>query len=253
MFKKSTIRAAVASSVLIGSTTLASALTLASDGVDTFSALPGNFSLNTTGSLFSEYYDSATAEYGENIVADRFSPQNTKQSFRSIMVADSVLTFTYLGSEAKFGNALVSFNGGSGVTPVFSNFDLDLRSGSYEESVIGATETTTIRSLSQLDIAYCTDRNRDSDIKDAKEGCIFNSGAYKRDGQHLEIGVSGVFDHNGKKTVLLFFGDGVDRDDSDLDDMVIAISATPIPLPAGLMLLGSALAGLGIAGRRRKS
>ncbi|MEM1159469.1 MAG: VPLPA-CTERM sorting domain-containing protein [Pseudomonadota bacterium] len=52
---------------------------------------------------------------------------------------------------------------------------------------------------------------------------------------------------NGRDAVLAFFGDG--RGDNDFDDMVVSIQI--IPLPAGVLLLLTALGGLVFVGRRR--
>lgn len=53
---------------------------------------------------------------------------------------------------------------------------------------------------------------------------------------------------NGRDAVLAFFGDG--RGDNDFDDMVVSIQI--IPLPAGILLMLTALGGLAFVGRRRR-
>lgn len=58
----------------------------------------------------------------------------------------------------------------------------------------------------------------------------------------------GFFKENDKN-VIAFFGDG--RGDSDFDDMVVRISV--VPLPAGGLLLLSALGGFAVVRRKKKA
>lgn len=60
------------------------------------------------------------------------------------------------------------------------------------------------------------------------------------------IGFSQIYD---SRTVLAFFDDSGASNDRDYDDMVVSISA--VPLPAGMLLLGTALAGFGLSRRRK--
>ena len=69
------------------------------------------------------------------------------------------------------------------------------------------------------------------------------------DGTFIGSAAIGFSQVNGR-TIYAFFDDSGASNDRDYDDMVVKISA--VPLPAGLVLLGSALAGLGLS-RRRKS
>ena len=58
-----------------------------------------------------------------------------------------------------------------------------------------------------------------------------------------------AFYQESSKKVLAFFGDG--RGDSDFDDMVVRISV--IPLPAGGLLLLTAMGGFAVARRKKKA
>lgn len=80
---------------------------------------------------------------------------------------------------------------------------------------------------------------------------ILNNGTSAFGG--LAIAFSQIF--NGGKSVYALFDDG--RGDNDFDDMVVRIDITSdlseVPLPAGGLLIGSALAGLALVRRRRKN
>lgn len=66
----------------------------------------------------------------------------------------------------------------------------------------------------------------------------------------LNLAFSNVFTgDNGRDAVVAFFGDGAG--DTDFDDMIVGIQV--IPLPAGLVLLLSALGGLGFVASRRRT
>lgn len=65
----------------------------------------------------------------------------------------------------------------------------------------------------------------------------------------LALAFSGIFTGSkGGDAVIAFFGDG--RGDNDFDDMVVSIEV--IPLPAGILLLLTALGGLGFMTRKRQ-
>ncbi len=54
-------------------------------------------------------------------------------------------------------------------------------------------------------------------------------------------------------SLYLFLDDLGGGDDDNHDDLVVRIDVTPVPLPAGIWLFGTALGGLGLLGRKRRA
>lgn len=77
---------------------------------------------------------------------------------------------------------------------------------------------------------------------------IENGGTGEFAAAPLSMSFSSVFDGAYGDAVIAFFGDGFG--DNDFDDMVVRIEI--IPLPAGILLLLTALGGLVFVGRRRQ-
>ncbi|WP_306114897.1 MULTISPECIES: VPLPA-CTERM sorting domain-containing protein [unclassified Roseovarius] len=80
-------------------------------------------------------------------------------------------------------------------------------------------------------------------IKDAGPESITNNVG------QTDPSLSMAFYQENSKNVLAFFGDG--RGDSDYDDMVVRISV--VPLPAGGLLLLSAMGGFAVVRRKKKA
>lgn len=140
----------------------------------------------------------------------------------------SKLTYTYLGSKAAYANLAL----GDG-TVMFGN----------KTSAVGDTFTTG-GTTGILDFAYCTNRG-----SGASDDCINNNGAVSGNSDGLNMATSYIFDFQGLPTALLFFGDNAG--DQDRNDMIVAVQASAVPLPAGLLLLPAAF-GLMAVRRKRK-
>ena len=145
--------------------------------------------------------------------------------------------FTYIGSEAGFKNFAVAFGGSA----VFDN------GGTFSEGDTATFLDVTGASPFALDFQYDTCPS---------SGCgpvstISNLG--DSDGENLYLAASEVFTSPaGWDAVVAYFGDGGGDDSgttvaSDYDDLVVMIEV--IPLPAGVLLIGTAFAAAGVARR----
>lgn len=134
---------------------------------------------------------------------------------------DSELSFTYLGHSAAASNDLVELAGGQ---------SMNNKTASYGDSI----SADFVSGL--VDFAFNTDW---------KGGGSIENGVGTTGGRPLNLTFLKEHDHS----VLVFFGDGAG--DLDMDDMVIRVST--VPLPAGALLMLTAVGGLGVASRRKKS
>jgi len=164
----------------------------------------------------------------------------------SDLAKDNVtIRFTYFGSEASFENVAVATSGG--LIELFNN----------KTSVAGDNVAVDFK-LSDFGV----DSNDDSFLIPfviktlgngfpSQFGEYDNAAGFSGANDDLELGfsqiVANLFGIDDGSTVA-FFGDGTG--DTDLDDLVIGISV--VPLPAPLVLLGTALLGLGLVSRLRK-
>lgn len=136
---------------------------------------------------------------------------------------------TFLGSEAANFNIARERADGS-TTTLFTNADAVGTGTSFINTIGGASGWVKILFR---------------DVTDSEKLLNGNTTCGNCSDQ-LTIGFSNIF--NGGKSVIVLFGDGVG--DSDLDDF--AMRLTIIPLPAGGLLLLTALGGMGLARRGRK-
>ena len=206
---------AVLSTVVLATSSFAATLSVVS-GSDT--ALPTNFDPN--GGVIATY---SLTTGGLGTLVKKFD--STSIIGNGLTLSDSSgIRITYLGSEA--GATNTAFSWGSGV--------LNNKTSSLGDHI---------------------DFNSGAGLVDFTFATIFNVNPFE--GGSIQNGVGGAGTHEGLSMAFLrlndtnylgFFGDG--RDDNDLDDMVVLISA--VPLPAGGLLLLSAFGGFA-AFRRRKN
>lgn len=200
---------------------------------------PGAWLLSGSGTMWHSLTrsggDASNPDY--DVLAVRQRSQDVDRN--ALDVGKAQVTFTFLNSEAGFTDTFV----GPGGEVLFDG-----------QQTAPGTEVTTTWNGGLLDFSFCTDgRNAKTGTQRHEGGCIGNGDAAIATGPNLDFGISKLFEHDGKLTMLFFFGDGVG--DGDLDDMIVAatFSAIPqVPLPAGVVLLGSALAGAALFKVRRR-
>lgn len=211
---KMAIGAAV-SSIMMASA--AAAATLSISGGD-YGALPGNHNPDYSG--LGAYAPVPTIGAGDTVA--RFG-----DGFASVIAGNGLtissksnVKITFLGTEAGATNTALNLAGG-----VLNN------KTSSKGDRIYADDLPTF-----IDFAFAT-------IKGGGVETITNGVG------QTDPDLSIAFYLEDSENALAFFGDG--RGDSDFDDMVVRISV--VPLPAGGVLLLTALGGMAVARRRKKA
>jgi hypothetical protein len=138
------------------------------------------------------------------------------------------LVFTYLGTEAGFTNKAFALG-----SLLFNN-------------KLNAAGDTALRTAASglLDLVFETSGR--AGVQPA--GSIANGTGTGTTG--LSLGFAVV---DGGKTAYAFFDDGGANRDLDYDDLAFSITATPVPVPAGGLLLISGLGALAVARRRKQA
>ncbi|MEP1356287.1 MAG: VPLPA-CTERM sorting domain-containing protein [Tateyamaria sp.] len=158
--------------------------------------------------------------------------------FNALLIDEAAdLEFTFIISEASnLNSASLFLNTGPDDVEIFNNDDNDAGDKAFARANSGP-----------LDFTYCTDGEAGGG-----EGCISNIDGVAVGNSGLKIASSEVFKgDDGRDLVFFFFGDGAG--DSDLTDLVVAVQASVVPLPAGGLLLLGGLGGLAALRRRKKA
>jgi hypothetical protein len=144
------------------------------------------------------------------------------------------LLFTYLGEDANFRNK--SFTLG------------DLALFDTKTSIAGDTLALALHPAGLVDLLFTTNGGPDGPDGSIENGVGGTAG--------LSLGFSLSAD---LKTAYAFFDDGGSAPglggaiDLDYDDLAFSITATPVPVPAGGLLLISGLGALAVARRRKQA
>lgn len=251
---------------MFGTMEVASAASLQIIGSPNTRTMPGNFNPGPSSAIpaINDFINVGVAgnpfevDSGTGVNVASFTG-NAKTSSNGLAIdfggASSVdITFTYFGKEAGFTNLALAINGGTHA--LFNN----------TTSQIGDTATLTFLNTNSsgpffIPFVFQTNRGTSGTSDDMQ---IANDGGVTKvvsgdPVNNLELGflqqLNGDLFTNSigvvEGSTIAFFGDGTG--DSDLDDMVIGIGITSVvPLPAPVLLLVSALAGLGFVSRMKR-
>lgn len=163
------------------------------------------------------------------------------------LTSDATVTYTLFGFEASYENKFVSGGG---------TFDTEAYAGNKNFDTAGLASFTQSASAGLLDFSFLTHNGRKSIVNGNENINNFGLGGVRNPDFFASIagnpsGVSG-------KSVWLFLDDLGAGPDDDHDDLVVRIDLSSVPLaavslPAGALLMGTGIAGLGMVRRRRKS
>jgi hypothetical protein len=137
------------------------------------------------------------------------------------------LTFEYLGFEASNKNFSAATGGG-----IFTN----------GVNTVGDTVSFSPVNDGLVDFSFGTTSPVGS------IGEIFNDGAANPASSNYAIGYVKISD-----TEWLVLFDDIAAGDRDFDDMGMRITVEAVPVPAGILLMGTALAGFGVMRRRKQA
>jgi hypothetical protein len=139
------------------------------------------------------------------------------------------VSFTYLGEEAGRINRAIELAGGTSLRNVAADVGKTI-SAVFGAGFVPFQFTSTNPGGGNFTV-----------ITNGVGGSTGLNMAFKLDGATDRVGRNG----------FVMFGDGVG--DTDRDDMVLSVKVSAVPLPAGGLLILTALGALGAASRRRKA
>lgn len=151
-----------------------------------------------------------------------------------------ILTYTYLGYEAANRNHAVI-----GTPPAPGGTEFRARPPGAGGSAVGDSFTTTQTMAGLVRFLFSTTHPVRSNSTFANDGAATATTRLPSD---FAIGYWRLSDTS---YYLLF--DDISRNDRDFDDLVMRVDVAIIPLPAGGVLLLTALGGLALAARRRRA
>ncbi len=216
---------AAISSAFIASAATAASLSIVGGTTETLSGSGSNKHNPDYTALVS---GAPTVGAGDDILAFGGSSFEAFDGSNGLMLNnDAPVRITFLGKEAGAKNAAMNFAGGS-----LSN------TGAAGASI------QSFDLASWVDLTFETFKTNNPAVS---LGSITNNTGGAPSGTSVPLSMG--FYLEDSKNALAFFGDG--RGDSDFDDMVVRISV--IPLPAGGLLLLTALGGLAAVRRKKKA
>lgn len=163
------------------------------------------------------------------------------------LTSDAAVTYTLFGFEAGYKNKFVS---GGNV------FDTESFGTNRIFDVAGLGSFTQSSTAGLLDFSFLTNGGRKSIVNGNENINNFGLGGVRNpDFFASVVGDSGAVSGN---SLWIFLDDLGAGPDDDHDDMVVRIDLSsipmaPVPLPAGAVLMGTGIAGLGLLRRRRKA
>jgi hypothetical protein len=175
---------------------------------------------------YNPYPDTPGLVIGDSIVAFDSSNIGGRGLF---LDSRARVSFTYLGEEAGRINRAIELAGGTSLRNRLADVGKTI-SAVFGTGFVPFQFTSTGPSSGTMTV-----------ITNGIGGSPGLNMAFKLDGASDRVG----------KTGFVMFGDGVG--DTDRDDMVLSVKVSAVPLPAGGLLILTALGALGVASRRRKA
>jgi hypothetical protein len=150
------------------------------------------------------------------------------------LIGESTILVEYFGKEAGYTNSF-TLDGNT----------LTTAGNDASGTALASFVTSTLSGI--LNFTFNVDRYDGSEVGVANGSANINAGF----DPNFFASIGGNAEALSGDSVWLFLDDGGGGNDDDFDDMAIRLSVTPVPAPAAVWLLGTAVAGL--AARRLRS